>query len=119
MIDLVSHIVKESIAEAKSWIDRKDSPDTDPVICFNMVDGILSNLKSFVHDQDVWLKIEQFEQQIHKDFQTRLNEARSNLEQEDPMFAWSKGLRFYIDLRTWKSQELLSFYDKLSKEHDI
>jgi len=119
VIVLVSQIVKESIAEAKNWIDRKDNPDTDPVICFNMVDGILSNLKSFVHDQVIWDTIDSFEKRIHNDFQSKLTEARSSLEQEDPMFAWEKGLRFYIDLRTWKSQELLSFYDRLSKEHDI
>ena len=119
MRDMVSQIVKDSIAEAKSWFDQKDNPESNPFVCFNMVDGILSNLKSFIHDKDVWEKITLFEEGIHQTFQGKMKEARDALSQDDPLFAWEKGSRYTIELRTWKSGELLKFYDRLSKEHDI
>ena len=116
---MTSKIIHESINEAKKWLDLKDSPEHDPIVVFNMVEGILSNVKSFIHDETVWKKIEDFEINVHKDFKLRLDESRQKLKQEDPFFAWQDGMKYYVDLRTWKCQELLSFYDDLSKSYDI
>ena len=67
----------------------------------------------------VWKKINEHENNVHKEFGLRLSKARSDLKDEDPMFSWQKGMERYMKLRHWKSLEMLSFFDKLSKEYDI
>jgi len=112
----VSKQISDSITEAKAALDQvEELGKTSYDIC----DGMLNNIKAFVHDDAVWKKINDHEEKIHKDFKKRLDDARAKLKDRDPIYAWNDGLKFYMELRHWKSLEMLSFWDKLSKEHDI
>ena len=106
--------IKESLTEAKNILNQAEEAG---VMAYNLCDGILTNIKGFVHKQETWMKINEKEQKVHEEFQKRLVDARMKLEGVDPMFAWDKGMRQYLTLRQWKSLEMLNFYDKLAKEN--
>ena len=108
--------VKESLAEAKNCLNQSEEAG---VMAYNLCDGILTNIKGFVHEDVVWAKINEHEQHVHQEFQKRLVDSRSKLKDDDPLFAWDKGLRQYLALRQWKSLEMLNFYDKLVKSNEF
>jgi hypothetical protein len=84
-----------------------------------MCDGKLSNLKSFIHDETIWKKVNEKEEKVFREFNKKKDEAKTKLKDIDPLIQWRTGAGFYNDLRHWKSQEMLSFWDKLSKEYDL
>lgn len=109
-------MITESITEAKNALDNIEQLGETG---FNICDGVLMNIKAFVHDQDIWDNINEKEKQVHIEFQKQLEEARKKLKDMDPMFSWQKGMTQYMKLRQWKSMELISFFDKLNKEHEL
>jgi len=86
---------------------------------FNMCDGILSNLKTFITEDSIWNTITTFEEKLHKDFLKKENEARVKLKDIDSLVQFNTGEAYYINLRKWKSQELLNLWNKLSKDYDL
>jgi hypothetical protein len=86
---------------------------------FNMCDGILSNLKTFVTEESIWNTITAFEEKLYKDFRKKENEARVKLKDIDSLVQFNTGETYYINLRKWKSQELLNLWTKLSKDYDL
>jgi len=113
---MVSKRVTESLTNAKSALDTlKENGE----LAFDICDGILTNIKGFVHDEIVWGKINKHEEKVHQEFQRRLKKANEELKQRPPMDTFNEGMERYLNLRHWKSLEMLNFYDKLSKEHEI
>ena len=108
--------VKESLAEAKNCLNQAEEAG---VMAYNLCDGILTNIKGFVHEDVTWMKINEHEQKVHEEFQKRLSDARKKLDGIDPLFAWDKGMKQYLSLRQWKSLEMLNFYDKLVKTNEF
>ena len=113
---MVSKQISDSITEAKAALDRVEELGTTS---YDICDGVLNNLKAFIHDDVVWKKINDHEEKVHRDFKRKADDARSKLKTRDPIYAWNDGLKYFMELRHWKSMEMLSFWDKLSKEHDI
>ena len=113
---MASKQIKDSLSEARNALDQDESLGK---IAYDICDGVLNNNKAFIHEDVVWKKINEHEEKVHKEFTKRLIEAREKLKNSDPIFAWNDGMNFYMKLREWKSLEMLNFWDKLSKEHDI
>jgi RecA-family ATPase len=86
---------------------------------FNLCDGILSNLKTFVTDEKIWVTITTFEEKLYKDFKKKESEARAKLKDIDSLVQFNSGQEYYINLRKWKSTELLSLWNRLSKDYDL
>lgn len=113
---MVSKRIEESINDAKEALDNIDSLGRT---AFDICDGILTNNKALVHDEIANKKIAEKEQKVYDEYQKRVREARVKLKNSDPYYQWDEGLEYYMKLRRWKSMEMISFWDKLSKEHDI
>ena len=108
--------ITDSLLEAKDALDRANELGR---IAYDICDGILLNIKAFIHDEDIWKEVNEHEMKLHKEFQKRIGEAREKLKTKDPLYAWNDGLQYFMELRHWKSLEMLNFMDKLSKEHDL
>lgn len=113
---MVSENISQGITEAKNLIDQAP---TSGKIAYDLADGILTNNKAFIHDQKVWDEITAFEQKVHIEFAKKIKEAREKIKQKDPFFQWQDGMKFYLELRQWKTMEMISFWDNLSKQYDI
>lgn len=113
---MVSQMMEKSINDAKAAVDTAEQLGRT---AFDIADGILTNSKAFVHDDVVWKKINEHEEKVHKEFTKRIDKARKELEGGDPLYAWEDGMEYYLKLRRWKTLEMLSFWDQLSKDHDL
>jgi len=113
---MTSEFILKNIKTAKEWLDKVGEIGETG---FNQCDGILENLKAFIHDEVIWKKVQEKEEKIYKEFQKKSNEAKIKLKEVDSLLQWNEGARYYMELRHWKSMELLSFWDKLSKEYDL
>jgi hypothetical protein len=113
---MVSEEIKKSIKEAKTALD---SIDTLGETSYDICDGILLNIKAFIHDPEIKKLIDEHETKTFQEFRNRYDKAAKELQNKGPMANWREAADRYIKLRHWKSLEMLSFYDKLSKEHDI
>jgi len=113
---MVSSKIEEGVNEAKEALDNIDQLGA---LAFDICDGKLSNNKAFIHDKNLMSKIEQKETMVYEEYRKRLIDARAKLKDVDPLYQWDDGLEFYMKLRRWKSMEMITFWDKLSKQHDI
>ena len=111
-----SRRVEDSITNAKAALD---SVEQNGELAYDICDGILTNIKAFIHSPEIWDKINKHENSVHQEFTRRLNKANEELKQKPPMEIWQDGMSKYMKLRHWKSLEMLNFFDKLSKEYDI
>jgi hypothetical protein len=106
--------IEEKVKEAADTMDQAVQIGET---AYNLADGILSNLKAFVHDEKIWADLTRFEQKIHTEFQKKIDESRIKLKDADPFFKWRDGMKYYMDLRKWKTLEIIGYWDKLSKDH--
>ena len=106
----------DSIASAKNSLDSLDQMGE---IAFDMCDGSLMNIKAFIHDEAIKQKIIEKEKSVNQEFQKRMNKANQDLNTKGPLYAWRDGMKKYYKLRHWQSLEMLNFYDKLCREHDL
>ena len=113
---MVSKHVTDSITDAKNALDNIEQLGET---AYDICDGVLQNIKGFIHDETVWNKIQTHENKVHQEFKIRLKKANEELKNMEPLLAFRDGMKKYMKLRQWKSLEMLNFYDKLSKEHDI
>jgi len=84
---------------------------------YNQAEGILSNLKAFIHDPKTWDEITAFEKKLYMEFTAKINAAQKELKEYNPFTGWREGAAFYMKLRQWKATELISYWDRLAKEH--
>jgi hypothetical protein len=106
--------INEKIKEAADAINQ--APQLGEA-AYNIADGILGNLKAFIHDDKLWENITVFEKKTHVLFGKKLQDAKKELATKDPLFQWRYGMKYYMDMRHWKSLELLTYWDTLVKEH--
>jgi len=108
--------IVEQLKIAKEALDRVPQLGEDG---YNICDGILTNLKTFVTEDEVYKKIIAFEDKLFRDFKRKEREAREKLKGIDYLTSFSLGRNFYISLRQWKSTELLNLWTRLSKDYDL
>lgn len=113
---MVNKSVEEGIMEAKDILDKVEQIGD---VAYNICDGILSNLKVFVHDDKIMDEINGFEAKVIKQYNIKKKEFVEKLKAKDPLYQWQDGLKCYMELRQWKSMEMLSFWDRLSKRNEI
>ena len=113
---MVNKQIEESILEAKNTLNQTEQLGE---LSYNIADGILYNLKAFVHDEAIRKRISDFEEKLLKDFSKKIIEARGKLDNYDPLLAWKSGVGFYMELRQWKTLEMLTFWDKLVKTNEL
>ena len=106
----------DSIASAKNSLDNLEQLGET---AFDMCDGSLMNIKAFIHDESIKHKILDKEKQVNLEFQKRMEKTNEELKAKGPLYAWRDGMKKYYKLRHWRSLELLNFYDKLCREHDL
>jgi len=117
---MTNKIILEGIAEASNYLNEVEGlPLEQRKTVFDLADGVLVNIKAFVSNGEAWKRINDFETKTHMEFSKRLNETRGKLKDEDPLVQWQTGLEFMMDLRLWKTREMLQFWDKLTKEYDL
>lgn len=113
---MTNKTIEEYINAAKTMLDQAVN---EGIPAYNMCDGILLNIKGFIHDEVVWDRIRKHEEKLHKEFNKKVDEARGKLKDVDPIFSWSNGMEYMLKLRQWKSGQMLNFYDLLNKEYDL
>ena len=117
---MVSKPINDGIVEAGNILNEVEGVALEQrKTLFDLADGILTNIKAFVGDPEAWKKINDKEERIHKEFTKRLNDARERLKTKDPLYQWQDGLSFMMELRMWKTREMLAFWDKLTKDYDL
>jgi len=84
---------------------------------FDICDGILDNCKIHINDQVIWDKVHKKERVVTEEYQKRKTEFAKKLKDQDPFYAWGDGMHYYLELRKWKSMEMLSFWNTLSKQN--
>lgn len=114
MSEETNQYIQEKIHEAA---DAMDQAVQIGETAYNLADGILSNLKAFIHDEKIWADLSRFEQKLNLQVQQKIEEARAKLKNSDPFLKWRDGLKYSMDLRKWKTLELITYWDKLAKEH--
>jgi len=117
---MTNKIILDSLAEVNSYLNEVEGlPLEQRKTLFDLADGVLVNVKAFVSNAEAWQKINEYEEKTHKEFNKRLAETRQKLKDEDPLIKWQNGLSYMMDLRLWKTREMLAFWDKLTKEFDL
>lgn len=114
MSDETNQYIGEKIKEAADTLNQAVQLGET---AYNIADGTLNNLKAFIHDEKIWTDINHFEQKLHNEFQKKMGEARVKLKDNDPFFKWREGMKYYMDLRQWRTIEMITYWDKLSKDH--
>lgn len=117
---MTSKHITDGIMEASKYLNEVEGlPLEQRKTVFDIADGVLTNIKAFVSDPVAWKKINDYEERTHKEFSKRVGEAREKLKNKDPLYQWQDGIAYMMDLRLWKTREMIAFWDKLSKEHDL
>jgi len=117
---MTSKIINDGIIEASNYLNEVEGlPLEQRKAVFDLADGVLVNIKAFVSNPEAWKKINEYEERTHREFTKRLNETRSKLKDKDPLYQWQDGMAFMMELRLWKTREMIAFWDKLSKEYDL
>jgi len=117
---MTSKIINDGIIEASNYLNEVEGlPLEQRKPVFDLADGVLVNIKAFVSNPEAWKKINDYEERTHKEFTRRLNDTRGKLKDMDPLIQWQSGMGYMMELRLWKTREMIAFWDKLSKEHDL
>jgi len=106
----------EEIKKAKEILDQ--APEKGE-IANNVCDGILFNLKAFITDEKIYETVDRFEQKVNSDFRQKEIEARSKLKGKDQLTNFNIGIKYYMDLRNWRSAELLNMWNRLVKDTEL
>ena len=117
---MTNKLIFDNIVRVETLLNEVEGlafTEREPV--FDMADGILTNNKAFVSNEEAWKKINDYEMKVHMEFNKKLNESRAKLKEIDPIYQWQKGLESTMNLRLWKSRELLALWDKITKDYDI
>lgn len=86
---------------------------------YNICDGILGNLKSFITDPTIYETVTKFEEKLYKDFKQKEIDARLKLKDIDALTSFNAGLQYYNNLRRWRSTELLNMWTRLVKDAEL
>jgi len=105
--------IAENLGKAEDALNRLNELGED---AFNICDGILHNCKVHIDDAALWEKVHKKESLIVAEFNKRRSEANKKLSGKEPFYAWGDSMNYYLQLREWKSLEMLSFWTKLNKE---
>lgn len=117
---MTNKIILDGITEASNYLNEVEGiPLEQRKTLFDLADGVLVNIKAFVSNEEVWKKINDYEVKTHKEFIKRLNDTRAKLKDDDPLTQWQNGLSYMMDLRLWKTREMLAFWDRITKQHDL
>jgi hypothetical protein len=117
---MTSKIIIDGIIEASNYLNEVEGlPLEQRKTLFDLADGVLVNIKAFVSDAEAWKKINEYEEKTHREFTKRLNDTRGKLKNEDPLVQWQTGLEYMMELRLWKSREMLAFWDKVTKDYEL
>lgn len=114
---MVSKQISDSITKAKEALDRVAIDMGE--VGFDICERILNNNKAFIHDKEVWKIIHEHEEKLYAEIKKKRDEALIKLKDKSPLDAYEEAAKYDMKIRDWKSKDLLSFWDQLSKEHDI
>ena len=113
---MVSNHVEENINDAREAINQY------PAIgeaAFDLCDGILNNIKGFIHVDKEWEDLFDHEKKVNIEYAKRINIINNELKEKPPMDIYKETKDRYIRARAWRSTEMLNFYDMLAKKYDI
>ena len=105
---MVSKIFEEKLNLAHNLIDEEH---------YGEAVDILKNLIARVHDKETLQEITTHMKQVDEMYNKRYKEETDR--NGEPWRKYNEALTFLNDLNKWKAQELLKFFDKMSKEHDV
>jgi len=121
MRNMVSDPVNERMKEAGAYLDEAeklgDIPETLPA--FIACDGILDNIKIFIHNEKAWEEINRKEQELNTMFKKEFKEKIEKIKHEDEYMRFLKMRKIEIQIMRWKCKQRLGFYDFLTKKYDI
>ena len=106
----------DNINEAKNALNQYPSIGE---VAFDMCDGILNNIKAFIHTEDAWKELFAHEKKVNQEYTKRIADLNAELKDRPPMDVFKEATELYIKARAWKSTEMLNFYDMLTKKYDL
>lgn len=86
---------------------------------YNYCDGVLNNLKTFITDTKIYETVSKFEEKLYNDFKQKEIDARIKLKGIDHLTSFNSGIKYYNDLRKWRSTELLNMWNRLIKDTEL
>ncbi|RLF35430.1 MAG: hypothetical protein DRN08_03065 [Thermoplasmata archaeon] len=107
---MVSSIVENTLLNIKNLLDSGE---------YDACDRMLQDLKAFVHDPKVLDLIVEHVQKVQQEWQQKINEAKQKLEGLNALDHWEEGASYMLELRHWKTLEMLSFWNHITKQYDI
>ena len=100
----MSEFFKDRLDVAHALIDEHQ---------YDMAVEIIQNLRVRIHDTDILTKINDHDNKVDNEYNNRYSLLSSRT--GDPMQNFNEVQK----IKKWRSQEYLTFYDKIFKDHDI
>jgi hypothetical protein len=119
---MVSEEVKRYILEAGTYQKQAEQLGNDPRVddlCM-ACEGTLNSINVFVHDEEPWKLIneknKELNQMFNKEFNKRIQAVKKD---RGEYFAFCEKKAIEMDLKRWKCEQKVSFYDYLTKKYDL
>jgi len=118
---MVSEPVSERLIEAGAYLDQAEKMGDNPQALGPLIacDGILENIKVFVHEDEPWEQIHTKEKDLNKIFWENFKKESEKLKDEGEYFKFLKQQKVEVHLMFWKCKQRLGFYDWLTQKYDI
>jgi len=114
----MNEYMENKLKEAGELLDAANVSNT-PKLFLYATEGLLSNLKCFIYDNEIREKINKKEEEITKEVTMKINELKENLKDKDPLMQWTEGSTYELKLHFWKCRELLAYWNKILREYEI
>ena len=83
---------------------------------FSEAELVLANNKAFVHDDKLKAEIFEKEKKIIIEYNEKKLEAEKDIDNSNPWRSYNKFAQYDMQLRLWRCQELLAFWDNVNKK---
>ena len=104
---MVNKNIEENINDARNLIKEEMFSEAEVVLGLN---------KAFVHDEKLKTEIFEKEKQVAITYNSKKIEAEKDIDNSNPWRSYNKFAYYDLQLRLWRVQELLSFWDMLNKK---
>ena len=119
---MVSEPVKNYMMEAGAYLKQAEQMGNDPrVLDMCMAcEGTLESINVFVHDDEPWKLLSDKNKELNQMFQKEFNSRKQKIKDErGSYFAFCEEKRLETELKLWKCEQKVHFYDFLTKKYDI
>lgn len=119
---MVSEPVKNLVLEASAYLKQAEQMGNDPrVLDMCMAcDGTLESINVFIHDDEPWKLLSDKIKELNKMFKDEFKERRDKLIDNNGAYVvFCEEKRIERELKVWKCEQKVTFYDFLTKKYDL